>query len=567
MRKIYFYLLTLCLVSICSSPASADDEDLDIFESNGIHYSLKGKNKVYIINSYNTYTGSVIDDKNYSWLSGDVVIPKSVKVSDPWHAIYGHQNIVAIEAYAFNNMAPTVRIYLPSTIREIHSKAFLGAIGLQQIFLNEGLETLEADVFHDCVNLSYVNIPSTLKDIPLSSFSNCKSLTSITLPSSINYIGKCAFAFCSSLQYVKGSPTDYICVRRIGERAFEWCEELQDIRFSIFLETIGEKAFWYCKKLQEIKLPANLKEIDEFAFANTGLKTVTNYSLTPQDIQANVFDGVNLKKCFLFVPKGCKEKYQNAKVWKEFGQILEVGDRPAITGVTRIGDLYYDLHEDMTATLVKHDINKNLSGSLSIPATVSFDNYGFTYTYTVNKMEDKAFKDCANLTSVEVPATIDSIPDYAFSYCTGLTKVTLPSSLSKIGYAAFNGCSALIDFTMPYNLREIGISAFYGCESLTSLSIPAGVEVLPQSCFCLCRQLRNLSLSEGLKEIEGYAFYECYALTNITLPESLTEIGVHAFGYTGLTSIKSLNDTADGNRILFRKSYTFPLHPLCACRQ
>ena len=486
----------------------------------------------------------LLDETNYSWLDGrDVEIPRSVYVSDGWHAISSHQNIIGVERYAFKNMTAKVNIWLPSTIKTIDPYSFYNATGLQNIYLQEGVFAIGHYAFYGCSNLFTVNLPSTLTEIENNTFENCTSLPNIIIPSSIKTIGHDAFSRCTSIQIVAGKSTDYISVSEIGDRAFYECTNLQFISFSAFLESIGEKAFLGCKNLKDIKLPFNLKSIGIFAFGGTGLETVTNYSTTPQEIQANVFDGVKLSNCILYVPKGSKEKYQKAAVWKDFGQILEVGERPSISGIWKIGDLYYKLNEDMTATLVKHDINKNHSGSHTIPSTVSFDNYGFTYTYTVNKMEDEAFKDCANLTSVEMPATIDEIPASAFSGCSGLTKVTLPSSLSKIGKNAFYHCSALKDFTMPYNLREIGGWAFTGCESLTSLSIPAGVEVLPEYCFYECTQLSKVSLPEGLTEIQSQAFNKCTALTNITLPESLSKIGYSSFGDTGLTSIKSLNET------------------------
>ena len=546
MKKFYLFLLTLCLASVYSLPAAAYEDDLDLFEVNGLHYALKAENKVYVINSFHYFyhqQSELIDETNYSGLSGDVVIPNRVKVSCSAHAIYGYQDIVAIEDNAFKKMQSPVRIQLLSKMKHIGSRAFIDATGLQGITMNEGLESIGFSAFDGCTNLSNVNIPSTLKYIPDCAFRDCSSLQYITLPTAIDSLGYGAFDRCTSLQYVWGSSTDFIWVQKIGKCAFWGCTDLRYISFSARLETIGESAFNNCKKLSDIKLPVNLKTIGEQAFANTGLRTVTNYSTTPQAIDASVFWGVNLSRCILFVPKGCTEKYQNAEVWKKFGQILEVGDRPEMTGVYRIGDLYYDLHEDMTATLVKHEINENHSGSLTIPASVSFEQYGFNYTYTVNKMEDEAFLFCTNLTSVELPITLEAIPDKAFSGCTGLTKVTLPPSLSKIGSAAFYNCSALKDLALPGSLVEIGSGAFSRCQSLTSVSIPSGVEVLPENCFLQCSQLSKVELHEGLKEIQSYAFNRCDALTTITLPESLTKIGTYVLASANLTSIRCFGET------------------------
>lgn len=542
MKKFYLFLLTLCLASVYSLPASAAD-DLDLFEINGIHYSLQGENKVYVINSFHYFPHqhNLIDETNYSWLSGDVIIPNRVDVADVAHAINGYQDVVGIEAFAFQNMTAHVSIQLLPNMKKIGNHAFYKAIGLERIFMNEGLTDLGEYAFSGCSSLTSVNIPTTLTYIPNYAFNRCYSLPYIYIPSSVTTIGYGAFMDCTQLESVNNGNLLY--VEEIGEAAFEDCYNLQSINLSNSLVKIGSFAFKNCLALEKITLPRTLKEIGPWAFQGTGLKEVRTFSSTPQTIEASVFSGVNLLGCLLYVPKGCKEAYQNAPVWKKFGQILEEGERPSMEGVYRIGDLYYNLREDMTAMLIKHEINANHTGSLTIPASISFNNYGFNYTYTVNEMENDAFLDATGLTSVEWPATIDEIPTSTFARCSGLTKVTLPSSVRKIGSHAFYHCSALKDFTLPYNLREIDAWAFCGCESLTSLSIPAGVEILPSTCFGACTQLRNVWLHEGLKEIQDGAFNNCSALTTITLPESLSKIGTYAFVSTQLTSIKSLNKT------------------------
>ena len=138
MKKIYLFLLTLCLVSVYSLPAAgynwpAQGDDLAYVEKDGIHYTVKGKGQVYIMNSrhYNMGHCDLLDETNYSWLDGrDVEIPRSVYVRDGWHAIYGHQNILGVERYAFKNMTAKVNIWLPSTIKTIDPYSFENATGL-----------------------------------------------------------------------------------------------------------------------------------------------------------------------------------------------------------------------------------------------------------------------------------------------------------------------------------------------------------------------------------------------------------------------------------------------------
>ena len=546
MKKIYLLLAMLCMAFTSSIPAAAEDKAL--FERDGIHYTLGGKNQVYVINSFHyfNYQHYLIDETNYSWLSGDVYIPKSVKVPFNAYAIFGYQDVIGIEEHAFKNMTASVNIWLPSTIKKIDPWSFEYATGLKSIYLNEGLTSLGSDAFIGCTNLTSVNIPSTLTWINDGTFCYCKSLPNMILPTSIKSIGSAAFKGCTSLQIVTGKTSDFIWVDSIGESAFHGCTNLSYISFSGNLQKIGSYAFHGCKNLTDIKLPANLRKIGYYAFAGTGLKTVTNYSPTPQEITQTVFEGVKLPLCMLYVPKGCKDAYKNAPVWKEFGQILEVGEQPAITGVHRIGNLYYDLHEDMTATLVKHEINGNHTGELTIPSTVSFEQYGFTYKYTVTAMEKQAFKGNTGLTKVVLPYSMTEIPNLAFENCSALTDVTLPippTSLEKIGNYAFSG-TAIKSITIPSTVTSLGDGVFENCTALTSITLPASITTIPQACFKDCTGLTEVYIPSSVTTIGASAFWNCTGLSTITIPEDVTSIGSAAFYYcTGLTSIKCLNET------------------------
>ncbi|MBQ4395136.1 MAG: leucine-rich repeat protein, partial [Paludibacteraceae bacterium] len=188
--------------------------------------------------------------------------------------------------------------------------------------------------------------------------------------------------------------------------------------------SIGEGAFGRCQKLENINLPAKLSTIGDFAFASSGLKTLTVNWTTPLSIQANVFNNVDLSKCILYVPAGCKEAYKNANVWNKFGHILEIGEtpdpeeeeeevepiEPITTGSQKIGDLWYNLHEDLTATLMSFKSNKDLTGAITVPASVTCG----AYTYTVNEMQDDVFNECSKLTELTLPNTITEIPSRAF---------------------------------------------------------------------------------------------------------------------------------------------------------
>jgi hypothetical protein len=519
MRKIYLFIAVFCCALMVSVPTKA------IVELDGIRYDIVKDADLGVC-------GHVVQISlfnNYSHLSGDVAIPETVE---------GIGTIHVIEKNAFIHMTPTVNMTLPKTIRKIGEMAYYDATGLQCITLNEGLIIMEIEAFYGCSNLKSVNIPTTLTSIPALAFSNCTSLTSIVIPSATTtVIKRQAFSGCTALESVNGGSADPLPVQIIEEQAFSNCKHLSVIRLSDNLERIGKFAFAECYNLESILLPASLQVIEEGAFKNSGIKFVNAKWTTPPIISRTVFDGVDLANCVLYVPQGCRAAYRAADVWKEFGQILVPGEVPVPTDDTKIDGLYYEFHDDFTAKVIEHVDNKKLSGVVNIPSFVNYEGY----TYTVTKIEKRAFMGCDDITSIVFPNTIEEIPKQLCQACPNLQTVTFPSSLTKIGDFAFGDCFKLKDINLPATLTELGIDAFYLCQSITSVTIPSGVKVIPKNCFASCQTLTNVQLPEGITEIQDFAFAACYLLKTITLPSSLTTMGYGVFAFdTKLASIKSL---------------------------
>ena len=63
-----------------------------------------------------------------------------------------------------------------------------------------------------------------------------------------------------------------------------------------------------------------------------------------------------------------------------------------------------------------------------------------------------------------------SINQYAFWNCKNLTSITIPSSVTSIGEYAFYGCKSLTSITIPSSVTSIGDGAFYYCTNLTSIT-------------------------------------------------------------------------------------------------
>ena len=497
-NKFYFFLAALCCAVMSLMPQRAMANPT--VTEKGIQYEL-------IDNTSNLKICNCDPS-----VRGDVDLPAYVE-------LLKKRPVVKITSWAFSPLDLETNLTTPYTITEIEKQAFSGAKGLKAITLNMGITEIGERAFDGCEKLSKINFPTTITAIKKYTFNKCTSLKEIYIPKNILYINAGAFNECKKLETVQGMAG----VTSIGFMAFYQCSNLKsvDLSSATSLNSIGEDAFGVCGQLKKITLPPSLTEIGEHAFSFSGLDTVINLSTTPQKIYANVFHGNVLKFNTLIVPKGCREKYQNANVWKDFGTIIELGEQGAPdpyssvpSGKHKIGDLYYSLSTNQEAMVVADaSYATGLNGSLRVPSSVTYNGY----IYTVTGVDKQAFKQC-----------------------TLLTDVYLPNTITHIGDEAFSGCSKLFGGTLlPSNVTSLGKGVFEGCVALSgSIAMPEAITVVPDNCFKECEKLYNVKLSPVTTEIGNRAFYGCYALHTVTFPPSLSSIQYYSF--SGCKNIESI---------------------------
>ena len=128
------------------------------------------------------------------------------------------------------------------------------------------------------------------------------------------------------------------------------------------------------------------------------------------------------------------------------------------------------------------------------------------------------------------------IDEWAFYNCTNLTSVTIPESVTDIGIEAFRNCTSLTNVTIPQSVTYISDFTFYGCTSLTSVTIPESVTKICLLAFSNCTSLTNVTIPQSVTYISDFAFENCTSLTNVTVPESVTTFCLSAF--SGCENIK-----------------------------
>ena len=93
---------------------------------------------------------------------------------------------------------------------------------------------------------------------------------------------------------------------------------------------------------------------------------------------------------------------------------------------------------------------------------------------SVTSIGERAFEDCVNLESMEIPADVASVGAYAFQGCTSLASVTFSSDKYtvfsaateiSIGNRAFGNCPALGTVSMQNTVTSVSSTAFTGSDN------------------------------------------------------------------------------------------------------
>ena len=226
-----------------------------------------------------------------------------------------------------------------------------------------------------------------------------------------------------------------------------------------------------------------------------------------------------------------------------------------------IDGIYYELfgkgswssRPAYSAHVTYKDQNYNsYAGDIKIPNTITYEGD----TYIVRSIGVSAFRDCTDLTSIEIPDSVTDILDKAFWDCSGLTSIEIPNSVSYISPDAFSGCTGIT--SLSFRCKTIG-NWFYKTGSfqefgwgtvtvynynfgyktnITKVVIGDEVEVIEDNAFSGFTGLTSIEIPSRVTTIGQNAFAGCIGLTSIEIPNSVTAVGENAFqGCTGLKVI------------------------------
>lgn len=222
-----------------------------------------------------------------------------------------------IETGAFNGCKALVSVTFPAdaVIRKIGKGAFQNALSLPSITLPASVESIEESAFNSCQSLVEIKIPATTTSIDPRAFQFCGKLATFTVdPSNPSYSSVDGFLLSKDKKTLATFPP---------AKAGTYYTLLPPV-----IEKIGDYAFYYVQNLENITIPEGVTEIGNYAFDNCSrLNTIAFLSHTPvpaSKIGDKAFneDNVNKGGIEISVRVDAFEAYKNNPFWNAFHDVI-----------------------------------------------------------------------------------------------------------------------------------------------------------------------------------------------------------------------------------------------------
>jgi len=386
--------------------------------------------------------------------------------------------------------------------------------------------------------------------------------TALVIENGVTSIGQYAFYNCSGFT---GSLTIPEGVTGIGNYAFSDCSDFTgSLTIPEGITGIGQSAFNGCRGFTgSLTIPEGVTSIGNTAFQNcSGFTEIINHETTPQTIETNVFNAINKTVVTLRVPAASVVAYQIADVWKDFVNIVAIGEDNGCETIIASGEA----GENITWTLCE-------DGTLTISGEGDMPDYSSTYFGDTNFTTAPWNSHQSLINNVVIENGVTSIGIDAFVFCSDLSSVTISNSVITIGASAFGHCRSLTSVSLGNSITNIGIHAFTSCD-LRSVTIPASVISIGHKAFTYNYNLPSIEVDEGNdlytsvdgvlfskdkstlvqypagKQDAGYiipesvttlmegSFESCNTLVSVTIPNTVISIESHVFvNCTGLIEV------------------------------
>ena len=326
--------------------------------------------------------------------------------------------------------------------------------------------------------INHIYLPNSIVYLRTGALSGI-GVKELRLPDNLNYVGSYALSRISTLEKFIGKnvTADGRCVLFEECLAPNWGNTTQTVKeyLAAFApaglssyevpaeaEIIGWYAFSRCPELREIRF-------------NEGLKTIYGEGISHNNFDCEITLPSSLESIGPYVflhTKGIRGFYGNER--------FHTADHLCLVSGTH---LEYFAGEDMS----HYDIPEG-----------------------IKSMENYAFDNLPNLTSVSFPSSMQSVPSSAFYNCPNL-EMLYGECVSEdhkgiiVGkqYQSLLARKGVIEYTVPDGIESIGYNAFSNNNQLETIILPDTVKELSGYDFAWCGNLKKVVLSSNLERVNS----------------------------------------------------------------
>ena len=483
-------------------------------------------------------------------------------------------SVTSICRGAFSGCSNLASVTIPDSVTYLDAAVFVNCTALQSVKIPDGVDFIQPDTFNNCTALTSVTIPDSVTFIGQYAFSGCSGLTSVKIPNGVFGIREHAFHGCTSLT----SVTIPSGLASINEWTFSNCVRLAKVTIPKSVTSIGVDAFSNCDSLTDVYYAGTAADWAKISISE-GNEDLTSAALrcAPASLSAPAVTGGNDSQgrpTLKWKAVSGAAKYEVYRARSKNGDYIKYSTvtGTSYTNISYIenGNTYYykvrALKSDGTAgawssvvsvtyrkpaaaTVASGKCGDSAKWTLDAAGTLTISGTGATYDFfndynctapwydaelrlqikkaVVNKgityVGTYAFRDCAELTSVSLPAGLEEMGSSVFRYCESLTSITIPAGVTSIGGDFFYGCASLKSVTLPDSLWDAGGCTFMDCASLTSVRLPANLRDIAWWMFKDCTSLTSVTIPRGTVEVKKEAFDGCTSLKNVTFTGSAAD--------------------------------------------
>ena len=433
---------------------------------------------------------------------------------------------------------------MPASAKTICSNAFFGTFNYPKTLDLNNVEKLEDKALQQMWGLKEITIGAFVNKIGEGAFTGCTSLIAIKVnPANNKYKDDDGVLYTKDGEHLMQFPTkktgDYTVLtgtKFIDKEAFREVADAGVVTLPTSVEEIGESGF-RSANIVKLIIPdnANLKKIGDFAFDHFGMTGTLKLPATLESLGAQAFGSAQLKE--IRFANGVKLDAISYDCFVDMSKLERVvfeGGAPNLTMFhsrafqnctqLRTVDIPQNVTQIETSVFVNTPMLETVvfktPSSLKTIGKSTFSKSGIRHIElpnSVTKIEEQAFDNCANLTTVKVPASVTEIKTGAFNFCENLTAINVEAGNTK--YASLDGmlCSkdkkTLVTFPagkadskytlIPY-FDTVGEYAFYSSNKVSNITFPKSVVNIEDRSLALCKNIKSLSFmgEENVPELK-----------------------------------------------------------------